>query len=171
MRKTLLFLTFIGCVAILHGQRDTTLSKSQRRSIRVHYMQGEGYAITGKICGLRDSSICFNTRPNNLTNPRLINISITDIKTIKVRGKRNFIPSFILGALLGGITASVGHKNLYQGPKTPSTSETNIKGAIFGGLIGLVIFPFKFGRVVFPIKGKKEQYELHKAALEPYVVH
>jgi hypothetical protein len=134
-------------------------------------MQGEGYAITGKICGLRDSSICFNTRPNAINNPRLINIPITDIKSIKVRGKRNFIPSFILGALIGGIGASVGYKNLNQGPKSPSTSETNIKGAIFGGLIGLVIFPFKFGRVVFPIKGKKEQFELHKTALEPYVVH
>jgi hypothetical protein len=171
MRKTLLFLAFISCGISLYGQRDTTLSNAQRRSIRVHYMQGEGYAITGKICGLRDSSICFNTRPNNLTNPHLINISIADIKSIKVRGKRNFIPSFILGALIGGIGSSVTNKNLMHGPHSPSASKVNIKGAIFGGLIGLVIFPFKFGRVVFPIKGKKEQYELHKTALEPYVVH
>jgi hypothetical protein len=91
MRRGLLFLAFISCIISLYGQRDSTLSNAQRRSIRVHYMQGEGYAINGKICGLRDSSICFNTRPNNTNNPRLINISITDIKSIKVRSLMLFL--------------------------------------------------------------------------------
>lgn len=171
MKRGLLFLIFIGCVVMLQGQNDTTLSKAQKRSIRIRHMRWQEYGINGKICGLLDSNICFNTRPNNTNHPRLLNISITDIKTIKVRGKRNFIPSFILGALIGGIGAVVAQKNLDQSSNHSIPPETSIKGAVFGGLIGLVIFPFKFGRVVFPIKGKKEQYELQKTALEPYVVH
>lgn len=171
MKRGLLFLIFIGCVVMLQGQNDTTLSKAQKRSIRIRHMRWQEYGINGKICGLLDSSICFDIRPGISNNPGMINIAIADIKSIKVRGKRNYLSGFLLGALIGGIGINLAISNLNQGPPHPSGSSPTLKGIAYGGLIGAVIFPFKFGRTVFHINGKKEKYDLNKAALEPYVVH
>jgi hypothetical protein len=151
------------------AQDDPKQKPNYKPWIVVHKMDNRAGDMEGKFFALEDSSIVL-INPARLSSSAYRYVPVSSIEYLKVKGKANLMPRFLLGAAIGGGSFYVLSKNLDQSGNRQASTQVGVIGALFGGTLGLAIFPFRDFRLRIAINGRQDMYEANKPGMQKWVL-
>lgn len=141
-------------------------------------LNSEPFEIEGVLFKIKDTSILVSNsvviKDYSQNKFEVVNLFVTDIETIKTRGKNNIRKGFLIGAISGFVMG--GTLGLAQGDEPRGDTwfgisaemraiSYGVTGALVGSLIGAYVGSAK---VVIPINGNINNYNRNKDELREY---
>lgn len=168
-------LIVICCLNPLSAQDTIQMNKIYRTWVSLN---SEPFEIEGVLFKIKDTSILVSNsvviKDYSQNKFEVVNLFVTDIKTIKTRGKNNIRKGFLIGAISGFVMG--GTLGLAQGDEPRGDTwfgisaemraiSYGVTGALVGSLIGAYVGSAK---VVIPINGNINNYNRNKDELREY---
>lgn len=169
MRKLVFWMVFLAVGQFTWAQKDSTVKVNYKPWIVVNYMDDK-VDMRGKIVALEEASLVLIKVPAQTIKPAYRTVPVSSIEYLKVKGKASFAPRFLLGAAIGGGSFYVLSKNLDQSGNRQASTQVGVIGALFGGTLGLAIFPFRDFRLRIAINGRQDLYEANKPGMQKWVL-
>ena len=151
------------------AQKDSTVKLNYKPWIVVNKMDNRAGDMEGKLFALEDSSIVL-INPARLSSSIYRHVQVSSIEYLKVKGKASLMPRFLLGAAIGGGSFYVLSQNLDQSGRRQASAGVVLTGAVFGGAMGLAVFPFRDFRLRIAINGRQDLYEANKPGMKKWVL-
>lgn len=170
MKKLILSILLLAVGCNTWGQEDPNKKTSYKPWVEVNYLDNKNMNLQGKLVALEETSLVLIKDPSKLTTPAYQVVPISSIEYLKVRGKVNLGARILLGAFLGGGSFYALSKGLDQSGRPGAAGQAAVKGALIGGALGIVVFPFRDFRMKLKIDGKQDRYEANKNRMANWVL-
>jgi hypothetical protein len=170
MKKLILSILLVTIGCYIWGQENPNKKTDYKPWVEVNYLDHKNMTLHGKIVALEDTSLVLIKDPSKLTTPAYQVVPINSIEYLKVRGKVNWGARILLGAFLGGGSFYALSKGLDQSGRSEAAGQFTIKGALIGGALGIVVFPFRNLRKKLKIDGRQDRYEANKDRMGNWVL-